>query len=110
MRAEKLEYLQKKYESRLNPAKDDELSGKGSSMPKGHGHGGMGNMAGGKPKNMKRTMGRLFGYISNEKWKLAVVFLCVIGGTAASQSGRFLYAAANHQRSYLRGRERGIFV
>ncbi len=90
MRAEKLEYLQKKYESRLNPAKDDELSGKGSSMPKGHGHGGMGNMAGGKPKNMKRTMGRLFGYISNEKWKLAVVFLCVIGGTAASLAGSYM--------------------
>ena len=97
MRAEKLEYLQKKYESRLNPAKDDELSGKGSSMPKGHGHGGMGNMAGGKPKNMKRTMGRLFG-ISVRDWG------------NGSQSGRFLYAAANHQRSYLRGRERGIFV
>lgn len=90
MRAEKLEYLQKKYESRLNPAKDDELSSKGSSRPKGHGHGGMGNMAGGKPKNMKRTMGRLFGYISNEKWKLTVVFLCVIGGTAASLAGSYM--------------------
>ncbi len=93
MRAEKLEYLQKKYESRLNPARDEELPGEKSGMPKGPGHGrrgGRGNMGGGKPKNIKKTMGRLFAYISNEKWKLAIVFLCVIGGTAANLAGSYM--------------------
>lgn len=97
MRQEKLEYLQKKYESRLNPSKSD-MAG---SAPKGaagpgprHGGPGMGKRgrmgAGGKPKNVKKTMGRLFGYISGEKLKLFIVFLCVIGGTAANLAGSYM--------------------
>ncbi|MDE6202403.1 MAG: ABC transporter ATP-binding protein, partial [Lachnospiraceae bacterium] len=89
MRQEKLEYLQKKYESRLNPGKEDILAGPKGGMPKGPGH-GKGNMAGGKPKNIKKTVGRLLGYISNEKWKLAVVCLCVVGGTVASLAGSYM--------------------
>lgn len=92
MRAEKLEYLQKKYESRLNPGKEDILPGVKGGMPKGpgHGRGGKGSMAGGKPKNIKKTMGRLFGYISNEKWKLAIVVFCVVGGTVANLAGSYM--------------------
>ena len=66
MRQEKLEYLQKKYESRLNPAKDAALDmAPGGAMPKGPGHGrrgGRGNMPGGKPKNVRITVGRLLSY------------------------------------------------
>lgn len=69
MRPEKLEYLQKKYESRLNPSKDMEMEAGMGSRPKGpggrHGHR---NVAGGKPKNVRKTVDRLFGYISQDKW------------------------------------------
>ena len=94
MRQEKLEYLQKKYESRLNPAKDAALDmAPGGAMPKGPGHGrrgGRGNMPGGKPKNVRITVGRLLSYIAHEKWKLGVVFFCVIGGTIANLAGSYM--------------------
>lgn len=93
MRQEKLEYLQKKYESRLNPSKDSPEAGaqranRPGPRPGGHGMGRRG--PGGKPKNVKKTMGRLFGYISGEKLKLFIVFLCVIGGTAANLAGSYI--------------------
>lgn len=99
MRQEKLDYLQKKYESRLNPAKADEhatiTSGKGGrpGMMKGPdpgGRRGMGGMSGGKPKNTKQTINRLFSYISHEKWKLFIVVICVIGGTIANLAGSYM--------------------
>lgn len=92
MRQEKLEYLQKKYENKLNPEKNKGLeeSSKPVKAMGGRGPGKGRNMAGGKPKNVKKTMGRLLGYISHEKWKLAVVFLCVIGGTAANLAGSYM--------------------
>ena len=99
MRQEKLDYLQKKYESRLNPAKADEhatiTSGKGGrpGMMKGPDPGGprgMGGMSGGKPKNTKQTINRLFSYISHEKWKLFIVVICVIGGTIANLAGSYM--------------------
>ncbi len=96
MRQEKLEYFQKKYESRLNPASDGEMPG-GMEAPggPGHGHGrrggrGPGAAGGRKPKNVKKTMGRLLGYISHEKAKLIIVFLCVIGGTIANLAGSYM--------------------
>lgn len=91
MRPEKLEYLQKKYESRLNPSKDMEMEAGMETRPKGpggrHGHR---NVAGGKPKNVRKTVDRLFGYISQDKWKLAVVCLCVVGGTVANLAGSYM--------------------
>ena len=93
MRQEKLVYLQKKYESRLNPAEDTALPGGKAAMPRGPRHGGRGggrNMAGGKPKNVKKTVGRLLSYISHEKWKLAIVCICVIGGTVANLAGSYM--------------------
>lgn len=96
MRQEKLEYFQKKYESRLNPASDGEMPG-GMEAPggPGPGHGrrggrGPGAAGGRKPKNVKKTMGRLLGYISHEKAKLIIVFLCVIGGTIANLAGSYM--------------------
>ena len=90
MNQEKLEYLQKKYESRLNPAKDAALPAGKAGMPKGPGPGGKRGMAGGKPKNLKKTIGRLFGYISHEKWKLGIVLICVIGTTVANLAGSYM--------------------
>lgn len=97
MKQEKLEYLQKKYESRLNPSAE---MAEGAGMPKGPGRGpgpgngrgpgGRGSMPVKKPKNVKKTMGRLFAYISHEKLKLFIVFLCVIGGTVANLAGSYM--------------------
>ncbi|MCM1126459.1 MAG: ABC transporter ATP-binding protein/permease [Lachnospiraceae bacterium] len=47
-------------------------------------------MAGGKPQNVKKTVGRLFGYIAGQKLKLGIVFLCVIGGTIANLAGSYM--------------------
>ena len=52
-----------------------------NSAPK-HGPGGRGDFR--KPKNMKKTMSRLLGYISNKKWLLVIVFFCVIISAGAS--------------------------
>lgn len=96
MRAEKLAYLEKKYESKLTPKEDSAQSGApagkpaGPKMP-GHGRrGGRGGMPGGKPRNVKKTAGRLLSYIANQKLKLAIVFLCVIGGTVANLAGSYM--------------------
>ncbi|NBJ93173.1 ABC transporter ATP-binding protein [bacterium 1xD42-62] len=94
MKQEKLEYLQKKYESKLNPLKETaQGQAAGGGMPKGPGpgrRGGRGNMPGGKPKNVRMTVGRLFAYIAHEKWKLGIVFICVIGGTIANLAGSYM--------------------
>lgn len=91
MKQEKLEYLQKKYENRLNPGAEPAMSAGTGGRPQGpHGGHGPRGMAGGKPKNVKQTVGRLFGYISQDKWKLIVVCLCVVGGTVANLAGSYM--------------------
>lgn len=95
MKQEKLEYFQKKYESRLNPKEDTVAAVVGGGRPKGPhggprgGHGQKG-MVGGKPKNVRKTIGRLFSYISQDKWKLMIVAFCVIGGTIANLAGSYM--------------------
>lgn len=95
MKQERIEYLQKKYEKKLNPEKMslEELQ-KGAKpaggMMKGPGRGGRGPMPMGKPKNAKQTIKRLFSYISHEKVKLGIVFLCVIGGTIANLAASYM--------------------
>lgn len=91
MKQEKLEYLQKKYESRLNPKEDTVVAAGGGGRPKGpHGGHGQKGMVGGKPKNVRKTIGRLFSYISQDKWKLMIVAFCVIGGTIANLAGSYM--------------------
>ena len=89
MKQEKLEYLQKKYESRLTPA-DDKILEKQARPKGGPGNKHAGHLAAGKPKNMKKTMGRLFSYISDSKWKLLLVIICIIAGTAANLAGSYV--------------------
>ena len=89
MKQEKLEYLQKKYESRLAPA-DDIILEKQARPKGGPGNKHAGHLAAGKPKNMKKTMGRLFSYISDSKWKLLLVIICIIAGTAANLAGSYV--------------------
>ena len=89
MKQEKLEYLQKKYESRLTPV-DDKMLEKQVQPKSGPGHKHAGHLAAGKPKNLKKTMGRLFSYISDSKWKLGIVIICIIAGTAANLAGSYM--------------------
>lgn len=93
MKAEKLAYLEKKYESKLAPKGDALQAGKpgaGPGMP-GHGRRGEKNAMGArKPQNAKKTVGRLFGYIADQKLKLGIVFLCVVGGTVANLAGSYM--------------------
>lgn len=97
MDQKRLAYLQKKYEQKLNPATAAQMpgaapSGKPAGMPKGPGAGKRqaGRMPGGKPKDVKKTLGRLLAYIAKDKWKLVIVFLCVVGGTIANLAGSYM--------------------
>ncbi len=56
-------------------------------MP-GPGHGGM--KPGGKPKNAKATVGRIFSYIRNDVPMLVIVLVCVIVNTACSLVGSYM--------------------
>ena len=75
-------------------ASQQEMGFPGGPGPKGKrgpgGPGPHGRMPGGKPKNMKQTIGRLWRYISAEKGKLALVFVCVILGTITNLAGSYL--------------------
>lgn len=91
MKQEKLKYLQKKYESRLSPKEDAAAAaGMGGRMRGPHGGHGRKGMMGGKPKNVRKSIGRLFSYISQDKWKLMIVAFCVIGGTIANLAGSYM--------------------
>ena len=72
--ARTLSELQKQYSSSSkDPAK---MVGRGPGG-RGRGPGGMG----GKPKNAKKTIGRLLGYVGRYKFLLIVVFLFMIINT-----------------------------
>lgn len=97
MDQKRLAYLQKKYEQKLNPATAAQMpgaapSGKPAGMPKDPGSGKRqaGRMPEGKPKDVKKTLGRLLAYIAKDKWKLVIVFLCVVGGTIANLAGSYM--------------------
>ena len=99
MRPEKLEYYKKKYEKSLNPSISAGQGGAGApgaGPGRGPGMRGPGgrnarqNMPVRKPQNIRKTVGRVFSYISHEKWKLGVVFLCVAGGTVANLAASYM--------------------
>lgn len=95
MKQERLDYLTRKYEAKLNPSNEDEMSGKPMGGrkhggPVGPGGPGGRGMMGGKPKNTKATIKRLFSYIAKDKWKLLIVLLCIIAGTAGNLAGSYL--------------------
>ena len=59
----------------------------------GHGPGhGPGGPRGGfqKPKDIRRTVGKLLGYIGRSKWLLLVVAVCLVLNTACSIGGSYL--------------------
>ncbi len=59
------------------------------------GHGGPGgrrrmSMAKGKPKEMKKTIGRLMGYLSADRSKMILALFCVVVNTAANLAGSYM--------------------
>lgn len=80
--ARTLEQLQKQYNSAAN------------KFPGGHGGGGRGRMMGakGKPKNAKKTIGRLLGYLNEYKGRLIIVLCCMLVSTVSSLVGGYLIA------------------
>ena len=59
---------------------------------RGPGRGRGPQMAGkkGKPKDMKKTLGRLMGYVGREKKKIALAFVCVILATTANLAASYV--------------------
>lgn len=86
MKQERMAYLQKKYE---NKSMKEPETRTGIKM-KGPGTGGRGNLSGGKPQNVRHTVGRLLSYLSGATWKLVVVMVCVTGGTVSMLAGSYL--------------------
>lgn len=61
-----------------------------ASAIKGFGPGPKGHGPGGKPKDTKATLKRLFQYLEHDKLKLFLVFVCVILATVANLSGSYM--------------------
>lgn len=82
-----LEELQKQYHSTSSSSKRG--PGGPGGGPRGGGHRGGGGM-GGKPKNVKKTVGRLLAYVGKYKILLIFVLLFMILNTVASLVGGYM--------------------
>ena len=84
--ARTLEQLQKQYNKA--PSNQSLRAGPG----RGPGPGGPRGRLGGKPKNIKQTIARLLSYVGKYKYRLILVFLCMITSTVFSLCGGYLIA------------------
>ncbi len=75
-----LENLKQRY----NASASDAKGGRGMHGP------GMRGMRTGKPKDMRRTISRIFGYVGIYKARLMVVVLCMLINIGASLAGGYL--------------------
>ena len=86
--ARNLEELKKRYNS------SDKANGKMPPMrgPGGGPRGGPGmmRMPQGKPKNMKKTIGRIFSYVGKYKILVFVAIFCMLFNTGASMAGSYM--------------------
>ena len=78
--ARSIEKLRKQYNSVSH----------GESLRGGPGGGPQGRRVGGKPKNMGLTVKRLLGYVGKYRFKLILVFLCMILTTVSSLCAGYL--------------------
>jgi len=83
--ARSLSELQKQYNSSSKPGAPGRGPGMGGG-PRGRGPAGMG----GKPKNLKKTVGRLLSYVGKYKVLLFVVFFFMMLNTVTSLVGGYL--------------------
>ena len=81
--ARSLQELQKQYKHSASPDK-------GGHGPRPGGRGGV--RMKGKPKNTKQTIKRLLGYVGKYKWRLVVVFCCMILTTVTSLFASYMLA------------------
>ena len=84
--ARSLSELQKQYNSSSKPGVPGRGPGMGGPGPRGRGPAGMG----GKPKNLKKTVGRLLSYVGKYKALLFVVFFFMMINTVTSLVGGYL--------------------
>ena len=85
--ARSLAELQKQYHSTSKPGRGGPGGhGPGGGGPRGRGPGGMG----GKPKNTKKTIGRLLGYVGKYKILLFVVLFFMMLNTVFSLIGGYM--------------------
>jgi ATP-binding cassette subfamily B protein len=88
MAARNLQELQKRYASLGKSA-----AGRGPGGPGGPGgprRGGPGPRPKGKPKNSRATIRRLAGYIAAYRFRLAIVFACMLLSTLTALAGGYL--------------------
>ena len=84
-----LEQLQKQYNSAAKPGAPGGMRrGPGPGGPGGPGGRGMG----GKPKDTKKTLGRLLSYMRPYRLRFLLVLLCMLISTATSLLGSYLLA------------------
>ncbi len=95
--ARSLEQLQKQYNSHAKPGRPMGM-GRPGGGPRGHMR-----HAGGKPKNMKKTISRILSYIGNYKYLLIVVFLFMLLNTVTSLIGGYLTRPIINRLSVLAG-------
>lgn len=87
------ERLRKKYASKEHAdltAKSGAATGPGPGPRPGPGPGRPGAMSVSKPKDIRKTLGRLMSYLSTEIWKLVLVFCFVIITTISSLAGSYM--------------------
>ena len=85
--ARSLQELQKQYNTSSKPSQPQMGGPRGGGPGRGPGpRGGMG----GKPKDMKKTVGRLLGYVGKYKFLLFFVFFFMILNTVASLIGGYM--------------------
>lgn len=84
--ARALEELQKRYNSRSRDAQGRSMAGQ--MGPRGRG----GPRMTGKPKELKRTVGRLLSYVGRYKFRLIIVLICMLLTAVSSLIGGFMIA------------------
>ncbi len=90
--ARNLDELKKRYNSsEKNASKMPPVRGPGGPRggPGGGGPGAM-RMPSGKPKNMKRTIGRIFSYVGKYKILVFIAVFCMLFNTGASMVGSYM--------------------
>lgn len=87
MAGRNLESLQKRY-NKAASMESGRMPGGPGRGPGGPGQRGRG--PGGKPKNTKKTIGRLLGYVAEYKLRLVFVLLCMLCSTGTSLVGGYI--------------------
>ena len=89
MAGRSLENLRKRYNTSASAGAPGPAGKPGRPGP-GPGHGPGRGMPGAKPKDAKKTIGRIFSYISQYKARLVAVVVCLLLNTGATLAGGYL--------------------